>query len=103
MNFFFRNPTYCVTNPRKSYITTKAMKVYRDANPVCEYDGKRTGVHVHHIVPIRYAPELAAEPTNFISLCPKCHHVVGHGRNWKQYVENVREICESAKIVGDQH
>ena len=97
-NFFFRQPKYCMTNPRKAWKTKKAMDEYRKAHPFCEFTG-RPNVHVHHIQPIAYRPDLAAEPSNFISLAGKrVHLTVGHAGNYKDYVENVREICDSARI-----
>jgi len=97
MNFFFRHPAYCVKNPRKAYATTKAMRAHRKAHPTCAFTG-RTPVHVHHIEPIQFAPDRAADPANFISLYPKAHLVVGHGGDWKQYVANVRALCAQAAI-----
>lgn len=102
MNYFFRHPVECIKSPRKSYATTQAMKKYRLANPSCAFCGWDKGsVHVHHKVPIRYRPDLAATPSNFISLCPKCHLIVGHARNWKQFT-NVKELCDGVRITGDQ-
>lgn len=102
MNYFFRHPVECVTNPRKAYATTKAMKAYRLAHPSCAFCGWSKGsVHVHHRVPIRYAPQLADSAINFISLCPKCHFIVGHARNWKQYT-NVSWLCNKVEVYGDQ-
>ena len=97
MNFFFRHPAYCAKNPRKAWATRKAMKLYALDNPTCAFTGK-TPVHVHHIEPIQFAPDRAADPDNFISLHPKAHLMVGHAGHWKQYVANVREICDQARI-----
>lgn len=98
MNFFFRQPVYCMKSPRKAWATRKAMKQHAIDFPACAFTG-RSPIHVHHIEPIRYAPHRAADPTNFISLAAKdVHRIVGHAGNWKQYVENVESICKSARI-----
>ena len=97
-NFFFRQPAYCLTNPRKAWATRKAMAAYRRVYPVCEFTGRPGAVHVHHKEPIQFAPGRAADPDNFVSLCPKAHLVVGHGGNWKQYVANVGELCRAVRI-----
>jgi hypothetical protein len=98
MNFFFRNPAYCLTNPRKAWATRKAMEEYRREHPICAFTG-RAPVHVHHVEPIQYAPERAAEKGNMISLAAaSVHHAVGHAGDWKRYVENVRELCEAVRI-----
>ena len=96
--FFFRQPKYCLTNPRTAWATRKRMEIHRKAHPKCALTG-RTPVHVHHKKSIWAHPELAADPENFISLHPKIHFGWGHGTNWKQYVENVEELIEQARIV----
>jgi hypothetical protein len=79
------------------------MNEYRRAHPVCEYDGRSTPVHVHHVEPISFAPERAADPTNFISLGGKRNHlVVGHAGRWRQYVANVRALCAAVRVVTPQ-
>ena len=94
---FFRQPVYCLTNPRKAWATRKVMEAYRKDHPACEFTGRK-GVHIHHVVPIQFAPERAADPENFISLAPKVHLQVGHAGNWKDYVQNVRLLCELVMI-----
>ena len=100
MNFFFRNPAYCTKNPRKAYATTKAMRVYREANPVCAWCGREgRPVHVHHLEPISYAPDRAADPSNFMTLCAKrCHLTIGHAGNFKNYVSNASSLCDRVRI-----
>jgi hypothetical protein len=76
------------------------MAEYRKQHPVCEWDHRTTPVEVHHIEPIQFAPERAADPTNFISLGARRNHlVVGHAGDWKQYVSNVRELCDTCNVV----
>ena len=78
------------------------MNVYAEAHPICEFDGKTVKTHVHHIIPISEAPELAADKSNMISLGAKRTHLaVGHANNYKHHVENVRELCETARINRD--
>lgn len=98
INFFFRQSVYCLKNPRKAWATRKAMEKYRHEHPTCAFTFRKP-VHVHHILPIQYAPEKAADPTNFISLAGKrVHLTVGHGGNWKWFVPNVRELCDKVRI-----
>jgi len=103
IRFAIRNPSYVTRNARKSWDTRKAMDAYREkpGNDCCAYCGRDQGLHVHHIVPVSVAPELAADPTNFIMLCGKgCHLVIGHeGHYGGRYVENVRELCQAQKVV----
>ena len=102
MDFLLRHPVFAMTHPRKAWKTRKAMKEYARLHPVCEWDKKTTPVEVHHIIPISEAPELAADPDNFISLGARRNHfVVGHACNWKHHVVNVRELCDSIEIDDD--
>lgn len=52
---------------------------YRKKNPLCERckEAGRTAIgrHVHHVVPIRVAPELRLEYANLRSLCTVCHTI----------------------------
>lgn len=79
------------------------MREYRESNPACAFcnnSRKRKPKHVHHLEPISYAPEKAADPDNFETLCGKsCHIVVGHGGNWKNYVRNCKELCRQVTLV----
>ena len=99
MTFLARNAGFAVKNPRKAWATRKAMNEYRKDFPTCAYCG-RNPIHVHHKIPIKFAPNLAASPGNFISLCGKrCHITIGHAGNWKTYVENVEDICVKTRII----
>jgi hypothetical protein len=98
MTFLARNAGFAVKNPRKAWATRKAMNKHRKAHPSCEYCG-RSPIHVHHVAPVRVAPELAADPENFISLCGKrCHITIGHAGNWRHHVWNVGLICDAVRI-----
>jgi 5-methylcytosine-specific restriction protein A len=48
-------------------------RMVRRQRPVCEVCGNDLATQVHHIVPLRQAPQLAYEPTNLQSLCNACH------------------------------
>jgi hypothetical protein len=94
LDVLVRHPIYTLTKPRSAWATRKAVKAYRKEHPVCEWDGKTTPVHVHHVVPIAVDPGRAADPENMISLGAKRNHlVVGHAGNWRRYVLNVKKVC----------
>lgn len=94
--FVFRNPRFSIFNVRNLYSVRKAMTEYRNNNPNCAYCGRDKKVDVHHIIPVKDAPGLAGESSNFITLCrkPACHHVVGHNGNWQSSNPKVVEICQ---------
>jgi transposase-like protein len=51
----------------------RAARKYKRAHPNCERCGSSDDVHVDHKLPVSRRPDLAADPTNFESLCAICH------------------------------
>lgn len=49
-------------------------------------------LNVHHFTPQHIAPELKDEPTNLVTLCRQCHYVLGHKRNWKNSVPEIKVL-----------
>lgn len=80
------------------------MEKYKAGHPNCEACGRRPSflkaTEVHHIKPRHAFPELAAEPSNFISLCRPCHIQHGHAGDGacRKYVENLREVLALRNI-----
>lgn len=60
----------------------------------CARAGRLIGLNRHHIKPQESFPELRHVETNIIVLCRRCHLVVGHGNNTKQYNAAARETAE---------
>jgi 5-methylcytosine-specific restriction endonuclease McrA len=89
--FLWRNPRL-FTDPRRVRDVVTAMRAHAIANPVCQWCGGGR-VEVHHIQPVHVAPQLAMRPDNMISLCRRCHLVVGHLGSFKRYCSNVRDVC----------
>lgn len=96
--FVTRNPVYVTQNMRKQWAVRKAILTHRKNNPVCEATGSKKRLEVHHIVPVSVNPTLADWPSNLITLEKKAHLVVGHGGNYKNYVKNVAEVCDTIRI-----
>jgi hypothetical protein len=51
------------------------------ANPKC-VACLQDATTVHHIRPVSVAPLLELEPTNFASVCDRCHFCIGHLCRW---------------------
>ena len=51
-------------------------------NFTCQICGNAENLEVHHILPIRFYPELEATLGNLITLCVDCHHKA-HKRQWR--------------------
>jgi hypothetical protein len=60
----------------------------------CEWCGRTkpmfSSLEVHHIQPQHLHPELRDTPSNLVTLCRDCHFVLGHKRNWKNEVTELR-------------
>ena len=107
----WRNPSYVTRNPvgvtegaRRAYSTAKVMREYRNDLRrrdlfFCRWCGSSSSLHVHHILPISVAPERADDADNLLPLCADCHLHVGHGGNWRDYIENVRDLCRIRSMV----
>lgn len=63
--------------------------------PGCAACGRKKGCVPHHIIPVHVDRKLEMSLSNLITLCPKCHLVIGHGGNWRHYVEKCREIASA--------
>jgi len=67
--------------------------------PLCQACSTDQNLNVHHKKPYHLYPDLELEPTNLITLCMenKCHILIGHGNNFKQYNPNVVEDAATIK------
>ena len=50
--------------------------------------------HVHHRFPVSRFPEYADKAETFRWVHARCHHIVGHRKNWRNYVGSFDIICE---------
>ena len=55
----------------------------------CRACGKKYDLQVHHIKPFQFAPELELDIKNTITLCGRCHLLLGHLDSWKSYNSEV--------------
>lgn len=82
-----RNIVNHVTRPPAvAYAQHRHLKLH----PQCEGCGAQSGGQAHHVKPYHKYPDLAADPSNFITLCEtmgglECHLHLGHGGNFKTY------------------
>jgi 5-methylcytosine-specific restriction endonuclease McrA len=67
---------------RKTYLQTKYKNeklipiYFRCDNPVCKNKLKWEQMQIHHVFPIRLAPQLRYDVNNMLLLCPTCHHAI---------------------------
>lgn len=55
----------------------------------CSACDTKNDLELHHIIPYAVDKSLELEPTNVVTLCPKCHLIFGHFGNWQLYNPNV--------------
>lgn len=95
-----RNPSWVTHNARRAWAVTKVMRAHRAKHPWCRLCGRRKRVQIHHKFPVSIFPELAADPLNLLTLCAKrCHITIGHNGNYKNYVENVDDVCRLLRTI----
>ena len=99
--FAYRNPGHVGKNVRRAWKTVKAMRAYRKASPLCEWCGRARRLQVHHFQPVSVAPELADDPTNFMTMCgSKCHLIVAHNGDFRsRYVPNLALLCAEQEVI----
>ena len=98
--FTVRNPAYSLKKWRQLSKVRSAMRIHKINNPTCAYCGTSKKIHTHHIIPVSVDPFLAHILPNMLSLCSKCHFVVGHNKNWRsRYVNNVVEVCDLNQVT----
>lgn len=80
-------------NRQRSPLWPNVEHAHLKLEPVCQACGTDKNLNVHHKKPYHLYPELELEPTNLITLCMenKCHILIGHGDNFKDYNPNVVE------------
>ena len=74
-------------------------KHFLESHGTCAACGGKEKLNVHHISPFHLFPERELDPNNLITLCMgklECHFHLGHGKNFKMYVPNVRGLAAKA-------
>ena len=67
-------------------VRSERIKLDRGQCRVCT---KRKRLQVHHVRPFRLRPELELDINNTITLCGRCHILIGHLDNWKSFNSNL--------------
>ena len=61
----------------QSFITSrewrKVSRQIRTRDGACVDCGTTEGLTVHHLTPVRVAPELGLDPDNLVTVCRSCH------------------------------
>jgi hypothetical protein len=71
----------------------KTRKKFIKKNNICSCCGTKRKLEVHHIVPVHINKELELEVTNLVTLCRRCHFLIGHFCNWRSYNKYVLIDC----------
>ena len=59
--------------------------------PACAACGHNVDLEVHHVKPFHLHPDLELVDGNLVTLCRRCHQLLGHLDQWKSFNREVRE------------
>ena len=65
-------------------------KHYIEEHPACEACGAADDLEVHHVLPFHLHPDRELDPANLITLCRRCHLLLGHAADFRAYNPHVR-------------
>lgn len=57
---------------RFCYLTWRKLILNRDMNR-CQLCGNDQHLNIHHVTPVRFAPEMILDVNNGVTVCVKCH------------------------------
>ena len=78
-------------DPNRSSLWPTVRKEVIARDRFCKACGKKHNLQVHHIVPFRVLPGRELDKTNLITLCGRCHLMIGHLDYWRAYNLSVVE------------
>lgn len=88
--------------PRLGVRSSKWRKVRKEHikwNWKCECCNNLKKLEVHHIVPYHIAPELELDEKNLITLCRRCHLLIGHLDKWDRHNA---EVVKDSKHLNEK-
>lgn len=86
---------------RSEYEWTKVRNAYFKLHPLCEVCQYHKEGQVHHVQPWHLFEALRFDMNNLITLCQPCHFRFGHGRNWKKWNPEIRELSSEVQLRMD--
>lgn len=94
-DIFFRGVSFgALRSPKWDEVRKSHLK----ESPTCKVCDTKGNVlnplNVHHVRPFHLHPELELDDSNLITLCRRCHFLIGHLDNWSSWNVNVREDAE---------
>lgn len=88
---FFRE--HIVKRATRSSGWGKLRKAFVKAFPECAVCGRDRTLEVHHKKDFSNNKELELEWYNLITLCKRCHLLIGHLNYWKSINPTVQDDC----------
>jgi len=67
---------------------TRALRIRYDGGR-CRACGRKINLQVHHIKPFHLDQTMELDMSNLITLCGRCHILLGHLDNWKSHNRQV--------------
>ena len=73
----------------------KVRKEWIKVNNRC-FCGRKRGLEVHHPIPFHIAPRMELEPSNLMTMCHRCHLLIGHLGNYRYW--NVSALSDAESL-----
>jgi len=100
MSLLTRNFAFVLSSPRRAYRVTRLCRQHVASHPECRWCRAIKDLEAHHIVPLWHCVDLAEDPRNLITLCRRCHMVVGHFYHYgTMFCPNVVQLCDARNIT----
>lgn len=62
-------------------------------HPRCAACDSPEDLEAHHIIPFHLSPSRELDKDNLLTMCRRCHLLLGHLTDWSSYNEHAREDC----------
>ena len=90
-------PKKAKRSPAWRRVRAHHMDLYKRC-AACDRWKKRHMLEVHHIQSFHEWPILELEPTNLITLCRRCHQLLGHLNAWRRINPMIRSDAYALRM-----
>ena len=87
MMFGFIYRMFSGRSPQWPSVRSAHLRMY----PRCEACVAGDDLEVHHLDPVSWRPDKELDPENLMTLCRRCHLLIGHLDDWKSFNPNAEE------------
>ena len=81
---------------RRSTAWPRVRREWLGDHPECAACGTMKSLEVHHLVPVQVNPLMELVSDNLLTLCRRCHLLVGHCDDWGSW--NAEAVADAARL-----